>query len=197
MKKILVTNAQWVNNANPKNVIIDGQRAQNIVDYINRNPIYKEQSMMEQNPNYRQVIPYIVVEGKSDGRVVLMQRMPQQGEARLSGYHYIGVGGHTEYKDTGRGDDIIKVAAKRELNEELGFNGGDLQLMGVIKMDDSEVDRVHLGILYNYVTDEVKFSTNEMALHNPRWATTNDIKAVYRNLEGWSKLVFDYYFSEE
>jgi predicted NUDIX family phosphoesterase len=197
MKKILVTNAQWVNNANPKNVILDGQRAQNIVDYINRNPIYKEQSMMEQNPNYRQVIPYIVVEGKSDGRVVLMQRMPKQGEARLSGYHYFGVGGHTEYKDTGKGDDIIKVAAQRELQEELGFSGGDLQLMGVIKMDDTEVDRVHLGILYNYITDEVKFNTNEMALHNPRWATTNDIKAVYRNLEGWSRLVFDYYFSEE
>jgi predicted NUDIX family phosphoesterase len=197
MKKILVTNAQWVNNANPKNTIIDGQRAQNIVDYINRNPIYKEQSMMEQNPNYRQVIPYIVVEGKSDGRVVLMQRMPKQGEARLSGYHYFGVGGHTEYKDTGKGDDIIKVAAQRELQEELGFSGGDLQLMGVIKMDDTEVDRVHLGILYNYITDEVKFNTNEMALHNPRWATTNDIKADYRNLEGWSRLVFDYYFSEE
>jgi predicted NUDIX family phosphoesterase len=196
MKKILVTNAQWVNGANPRNTIIDGQRGQNIVDYINRNPIYKERSMMEENANYRQVIPYIVVEGKSDGRIVLMQRMPQQGEARLSGYHYFGVGGHTEYRDTGRGDDIIKVAALRELQEELGFSGGSLQLMGVIKMDDSEVDKVHLGILYNYITDEVKFNTNEMALHNPRWVTVHDIKAVYGNLEGWSRLVFDYYFNE-
>lgn len=193
MKKILVTNSAWLNAANKPNTIITGTPAQNIVDYIRKNPIYKERSMMEENANYRQIIPYVVVEN-NDGEFVMMQRTAGAGEERLRGHHYIGVGGHVDYANIPDGQCAIEHAAKREIQEELGFNAGELDFVGVILMSQSPVDRVHLGILYGYVTNEKQFNTNEMAVNLPTWVTADTIAKHYPNLEGWSKLVFDFLF---
>lgn len=194
MKKILVTPSQWINAANSHNTIIDGRAAGNIIQYIRDHQVYKERAMMEDCPNYRQVCPYVIVQNGDD--YILMHRTPQSGEDRLKGLHYMGVGGHIEYTDKNVAGCPIETAAAREIYEELGFNKGQLEYIGVILKSETPVDRCHLGMLYHYVTEERQIRTNEMAVNDPKWVNKETLKKHYGNFEGWSKLVFDYFFGE-
>jgi predicted NUDIX family phosphoesterase len=194
MKKILVTPSQWVNSANKHNTVITGRAAENILDYIIKHQVYKERSLMEETPAYRQIIPYVMVDNENN-EFVLLQRMPAAGEERLRGFHYFGVGGHIEYSDKNAANPI-EAAALREIQEELGFNKGELVFHGVILTSETPVDRVHLGMLYSYTTNERQFQTNEMAINNPTWVTSDVLAKHYGNFEPWSKLAYDYIFSE-
>ncbi len=96
----------------------------------------------EQNPAFKQIIPYIILMNV-DGRIFTTLRLG--GDERLKGQHSIGLGGHMD-----GGEDML-TALYRELKEEVGLTEADvtdIQLSGYIYSGKTEVDGVHVGAVY-------------------------------------------------
>jgi predicted NUDIX family phosphoesterase len=194
--KILVTpSSQFTKNQ--MNDLTVGIPAVNILDRIRHNTIWKERSMMEENENYRQVIPYILVQNRDTGMFLLSRRTSKQEEARLHDKYSIGIGGHIDFHDPYLSNRvIITEAAHRELQEETGWvtDGDSLLFQGIILTDTEPVDRVHVGILYHYIT-ELKDPHSEDGKHEHEWADCERLLQVYGKMERWSQIVFDSYIS--
>lgn len=124
---------------------------------------FESRSDAEQNPTWKQWIPYCVVRrcgsagGPSASREVealfVVQRTRAQGEARLHGAWSIGLGGHVEAEDAGptSGSLAFDRALRRELAEELDF--GERvpprpRFLGLVNDDRTAVGRVHAGLVY-------------------------------------------------
>lgn len=114
----------------------------------------------EKNPEYLQVIPYIVV--GNDKGILRFQRGVKSGEDRLKAKYSIGFGGHIDL-EAGKDEDksmpnvrLILDAIQRELSEELGPLDTDIRpsilnqiswgFSFIIFDDSEEVGSVHLGI---------------------------------------------------
>lgn len=193
MKKIFVTPSHWLIDY-PMNTLIRGLVADEIFNHIRENPMYKPREAMEENPAFRQIIPYVLVQNRE--KFVLMQRGVGQNEKRLHGNFYIGVGGHIDYSDYEFCP--VEETVSKEMFEETGFNKPrNLEFVGVILKDETPVDKVHLGMLYHYVTDERLFNTPEMSLHNHQWASIGMLRKHYNLMEPWSKVVMDEYVEKE
>jgi predicted NUDIX family phosphoesterase len=171
-----------------------GEMASEIVALLCEHGVWVERKNAEDDPHYRQVIPYITVFNTDLNKRLLMTRMTKQGEARLHGKEYIGVGGHIDQQS----DDEVPAlhclpdAAFRELAEETGFTHGSLEYKAVVCIDGEDasmVDRVHLGVVYEYRTPEKQFITEEADQHKHRWATDDELRAAFPNMEVWSQCV--------
>jgi predicted NUDIX family phosphoesterase len=77
------------------------------------------------------------------------------GDGRLLRRASLGVGGHVEHRDHGGGAPtlagIARAACLRELAEEVGLGvgpGAAPALRGALLLDDDDVSRAHLGLVY-------------------------------------------------
>ena len=162
---------------------------------------------LEEMPQFRQIIPYIMV--RNGDKFLAYVRSATGGEGRLHNKVSIGVGGHTDaedafYKDDGSFDfwATLDSAARRELSEELGIPAGVVHIgynpfltIGLIASNDGEVDKVHLGILMEWdvtkrVAQQGLFFKFEDALAETRWMTAHELRAaadkVELELESWT-----------
>lgn len=116
----------------------------------------------EQDSEFQQLIPYIVV--ARNKKLLNYYRGKGQGEARLRGKRSIGIGGHINPCDLT--DEVVGVIQDRpsflddkyvrgmlrELHEELQFprlpERWDMPIIGLINEDQTEVGRVHLGVVH-------------------------------------------------
>lgn len=84
---------------------------------------YRPRGEMEQDPTFKQLIPYVIFRHTDDlGRVSLFQytRGSGQGEARLHAKRSIGVGGHISSCDGDvEGLNPYEEGMRRELEEEV------------------------------------------------------------------------------
>ncbi|MDC1299913.1 hypothetical protein N8Z24_00240 [bacterium] len=161
---------------------------------------------VEDDINYKQLIPYIVV--RSESLIFAYQR--DGNENRLTGQYSIGVGGHTNVDDFGLSgfEGILKNSANRELSEELSFGKTpfsfttDLRINSGLSLptaflysgnSEAIVDHVHFGIVYviNLPPDEIQDVSLKEEGKMLDWMTKEDLYGVYDNLEEWSKLVLD------
>jgi len=113
--------------------------------------------------SFLQLIPYVIL--KHEGRVGTYIRPDKGNEGRLHGKASIGVGGHIDLEDVVHEDSVVdldqtlRLSCIREIREEVGLDieGDDLQWKGLIVRRDSDVDRVHLGIVAEIdLDDEMK-----------------------------------------
>ena len=77
-----------------------GLKEVNFQDYLNIIQEHKEflpRSIMEQDPNYKQIIPYMIF--THNDRYFLMQRKGSSTEKRLKSKYSFGIGGHIRQKD--------------------------------------------------------------------------------------------------
>lgn len=156
--------------------------------------VWIERNDAEKDPSYRQVIPYVTVTNSTSGLRLLMTRMKKQGEARLHGKEYIGVGGHIDRQSENQQASItcLPEAAHREIKEETGFVDMPISYKGVLCIHGdgaTEVDLVHIGVVYEAVSTEEKFDTEEADQHNHRWATDDQLREAHPKAEAWSQLV--------
>lgn len=108
---------------------------------------FVERARAERTPAWKQIIPYCVV--TSEGRVLLMRRRAKGGEARLHDKLTIGVGGHINPIDVDDAAELVLVAARREISEEIELSAPfDLRLVGTINDDSNPVGAVHLGLVF-------------------------------------------------
>ena len=112
----------------------------------------KRRGDMEEDPSYKQLISYCILENEDD-EVLVYERLSGGGESRLHGLSSIGVGGHmNDVPEAVTVEEVIRENAARELEEEVGLNKQDvanMELIGFINDDQDEVGKVHIGVVLN------------------------------------------------
>ena len=152
---------------------------------------------VEENESYVQIIPYVVIQ-KPTGEVLMYQRAA--GDSRLTGKWSIGVGGHINEGDVGdEGTDkdylgIVVDAAEREIEEEFQVQVKDTVIEGVLYLDETPVDRVHLGVVMT-ATCEDKVHPDPAEIADVAWVHPDVIDEM--PLEGWSVMVAKGLFHNE
>jgi predicted NUDIX family phosphoesterase len=157
------------------------------------NPDYMEfrpRSQVEEDPSFKQLIPYVLLQANIDGQLTVFQytRGKGQGEKRLHALRSVGIGGHISREDAA-GDDLYRSGMQRELTEETVIDSpyGE-ELVGFIYDDTSPVGRVHLGVVHVLTLERPEARAREMELTDSGFAPLAHLKENLDRFETWSQL---------
>ncbi|MEM0438230.1 MAG: NUDIX domain-containing protein [Candidatus Micrarchaeia archaeon] len=150
---------------------------------------------MESNPNYQQVIPYVVV--RFGGKFFMYERLKGGTETRLHNLKSVGVGGHIDPGDFG--NETLMQALRREFFEEVTYGGRfEPRVVGFINERGSgsgrDVQDVHFGVVFLVDADSEDVDINPEEMGSNRkvgFFTREELAAYYQQMEGWSKIVYD------
>jgi len=167
---------------------LDELDLQAYMDIIQTKCLFLSRPQMEQNFNYKQIIPYLVF--KYQDKFFLMQRGGQASESRLRSKFSLGIGGHIREDDM-QGSSIFDWA-RREFAEEVDYQGKlEVTMLGVLNDDSNDVGRVHLGLVMLLVGDSDQIAVKS-ELKSGELLTVEECGLFELKMENWSKLVFDY-----
>jgi len=141
---------------------------------------------MESDPAFKQIIPYLVL--RDADRYFLMRRTRAGGDERLHDRWSIGVGGHLNPAD---GD--LASGLRREWAEELDATfEPDFSFVGLLNDDESDVGRVHLGVVFQADAGGRPVAIRETDKLEGSFAPPSEVARVQDGLETWSRLAFDH-----
>lgn len=145
-------------------------------------------SVMETDPNYKQIIPYLIFEHK--GTYFLMQRQGDATEKRLQNKYSLGIGGHIRQEDM-TSDSIIEWAT-REFHEEVSYDGDlEIQPLGVLNDDSNPVGQVHIGFVF-LLSGNSSDITVKSELKSGQLLTLDECKPYFTSMESWSQIAFEF-----
>lgn len=158
---------------------------------VERDGRYEPRVLMEQDPSFKQIIPYLVLR---DGlRYFLMQRTTAGGDVRLHHRFSIGVGGHLNPGDGG-----VLGGLRREWEEELVTDFVPaFELVALLNDDTTPVGAVHLGAVYVADATGRPVAIRETHKLAGRFASASEVEAVADRMETWSQLTFEFFESRE
>jgi predicted NUDIX family phosphoesterase len=140
---------------------------------------------VEVDPDWKQVIPYLVVRDAT--AYFLMQRTRAGVDARLHDRWSIGVGGHIN-----PGDEGVLGGLRREWHEEIEADFEPQPcLVGLLNDDSTEVGRVHLGVVFEADAAGRPVAIRETSKLSGRFAPVAEVRALADRLETWSRLVLE------
>ena len=152
----------------------------------------KRRGDMEEDPNYKQLIGYVLLKDEVTGEVLVYKRLVGGGEARLHGKVSVGIGGHMNEVEGKTIFEMLKINAARELNEEVGVSEEDalnnLHFIGLINDDKTEVGQVHVGVVYECKVNKQLVEVKEDDTLVIKWMTGEEAKAE-ENYETWSEFL--------
>ena len=152
----------------------------------------KRRGDMEEDPNYKQLIGYVLLKDEVTGEVLVYKRLVGGGEARLHGKVSVGIGGHMNEVEGKSIVEMLKINAARELNEEVGVSEeealNNLHFIGLINDDKTEVGQVHVGVVYECKVDKQRVEVKEDDTLVIKWMTGEEAKAE-ENYETWSEFL--------
>lgn len=163
-----------------------------------RNTRYIPRSVAEDDPSFKQIIPYVLVRR---GRTLLHYvRGKASGEKRLVAKGSIGIGGHINHRDEdlfGSGLDFYEEAVRRELHEELRIDA-DLttRIVAVINDDSTPVGQVHFGVVHICELGDEHVSRGEPCITEMRFLTLDDLEERREHMETWSQFCLDFVVAE-
>ncbi len=162
------------------------QGAEPYLAVIAREGRFAPRSVMESDPRFKQVIPYLVLRDR--GRYFLMRRTRAGVDVRLHERFSIGVGGHLN-----PGDADLAGGLAREWTEELdaGFVP-EFRLLGLLNDDETDVGRVHVGVVFLAEADGRPVAVRETEKLEGRFVPPPGLLAVHDRMETWSQLVLDF-----
>lgn len=157
---------------------------------------YRPRGEMEQDPSFKQLIPYVLFRYVgSDGVVQLFQytRGGGQGEARLRAKRSVGVGGHISTVDAELADnhhDVYREGMQRELAEEVAIDAPyAAQCVGLINDDETPVGQVHLGVVHVFDLEAPEVRPREADIQETGFRPVSEILAELDRFESWSQIV--------
>lgn len=155
---------------------------------------FRSRPECELEPEWKQIIPYVVVRVPTDQQLVLTYYRSQlAGEKRLRGLRSIGFGGHLEPADLSLEPGCplrpaLRQCALREAEEEgVPADNGLLSFRGFVNYDRTEVGRVHFGVVYELTLLSTELVIADPEILSPRflpWATLDRTE-----FEDWSKRI--------
>ncbi len=156
-----------------------------------QNTRYLPRNKMEEDPSFKQLIPYCIFQYVDDaGKVHVFQyaRGKGGGESRLHSKRSVGIGGHISTLDA---DDHspYQEGMRRELEEEIKINSQYTQkLVGLINDDENDVGKVHLGIVHLFTVEEPNVQSNETEIAEAGFLPIDEIMNNLEVYETWSTI---------
>lgn len=151
----------------------------------------KRRGDMEEDPGFKQLISYCLLENQN-GEILVYERLSGGGEERLHGQSSIGVGGHmNDVVGADSINEVLRVNAQRELEEEVGLPTEDSQNMeylGFINDDNNEVGKVHMGVVFKITVNSIDVEAKETDTLRIKWIEKGKIES-YDDFETWSALI--------
>jgi predicted NUDIX family phosphoesterase len=161
------------------------QGVEELLAAIDRESRFAPRAAMEVDPDFKQVIPYLVL--RDGPRWFLMRRTRAGGDARLHDRWSVGVGGHLN-----PGDRDLAGGLRREWHEEVVADFvPEFRLVGLLNDDDTDVGRVHVGVVFIADAAGRPVTIRETAKLEGRFAEPAEVEAVRAGMETWSQLVLD------
>ena len=158
-------------------------------------PRFMRRSEAETNPNYKQIIPYVVM--THGGKYLNYVRGQRAGEKRLVGNRSIGIGGHINPGDNlplFNADfyDTYVTAVEREVAEEVVVDTRHSDRVVALLNDDSNaVGQVHLGLVHCWTLDAPNVTRREQMITQLSFMSPVELRAVRDSMETWSQLCLD------
>ncbi|MDR5708850.1 MAG: NUDIX domain-containing protein [Armatimonadota bacterium] len=167
----------------------EGLRRRGIPEFlgrIRRYGAFRRRGEVEEDPSYKQIIPYAVV--RRGEEVFLFRRTDRGGDARLYHRYAIGVGGHVNRQDAG---DPIETGLRRELGEELEFTAPwEARLVALLNDESTPVSRVHFGLVYEVrTTGDVRVRETQTLVGG--FVPIERLRDYYPRMESWSQRVVE------
>lgn len=162
---------------------------------------YLPRGRMEEDPSYKQLIPYVLFRWTDDdGQVQLFQyqRGGGMGERRLHAKRSVGIGGHISSLDATAGhiDHVYREGMQRELAEEVAIDTPYLEtIAGLINDDETPVGKVHLGVVHLCDVERPAVSPREEDLLDAGFRPVGEILARLDEFESWSQIAVRALFS--
>lgn len=154
---------------------------------------YRPRDQMENDPSYKQLIPYCLF--RYEDRLFHYQRGKLQGEGRLHSKRSIGVGGHISTLDRDLANSPYLEAMRREIDEEIYLECQHRDIcVGLLNDDETEVGRVHLGIVHIFDLDAPKVRPREKSMLMAGFASSEELIRDLDQFETWSQLCLRHLF---
>ena len=156
---------------------------------------YRPRGEMEQDPSFKQLIPYMVfryVDADGIERLFQYTRGGGQGEKRLHAKKSVGIGGHisTEDADAGTVHDVYRVGMQRELSEEVRLETPYTEkCVGLINDDETPVGKVHLGVVHLFDIEKPEVHSREDDILDVGFMPVSEILDEIDRYESWSQIV--------
>lgn len=155
---------------------------------------YRPRSQMEQDPGFKQLIPYCVFRYRDEaGREFVFQyrRGKGQGEGRLHSKRSVGIGGHISSCDQEReaASDPYLEGLRRELAEEVEIDTAYTEArVGLINDDLTPVGQVHLGVVHLLDVEEPAVRPREDEILESGFVPVEELLADLSEFETWSQI---------
>jgi predicted NUDIX family phosphoesterase len=167
------------------------------LDLINKNYEFKRRGDVEEDNSYQQIIPYIVF--NYEDKYFIYKYLESAGEKRLVNHCQLGVGGHINKEDINGDKNVLETGMMREWEEEVDFKGNLLQrkLVGILNDDSTSVEKVHLGLVYNFTGDSPEISVKETDKMKGELVDFKNLEEYIKNAKGiWARIVYNEYLKK-
>jgi predicted NUDIX family phosphoesterase len=156
--------------------------------------VYRPRGEVEQDPGFKQLIPYVIFEyNNAGGRTNVFQytRGAGMGEGRLHRKRSVGIGGHISAIDAevNMQASPYEEGMRRELAEEVEIDTPyTSKCVGLINDDQTEVGRVHLGVVHLFEVERPDVRPRETDILDGRFRPVEEILADLEGFETWSQI---------
>jgi len=198
------TDGFWKLMTYKKKGIIKGNSE--VLRRIVQNGLFLRRNELEEDPSFKQIIPYAIISNKEPERggvrqsqsFYLFRRTSGQKENRLHNKFSLGVGGHMNPSGSMVSiEQYLIDELKRELYEEVKLLNGcfieGIEFIGFINDDTIPVGRVHIGLLYNIHVSNKEVYVKETEKMTADWIDKTNLAEFYKGMESWTKITFDFY----
>jgi predicted NUDIX family phosphoesterase len=158
------------------------------------NTSYRPRAEVEKDPGFKQLIPYVIFRHvDAAGRQTVFQytRGTGQGEGRLHSKRSVGIGGHISSIDAaGNGSGSpYEEGMRRELEEEVAIDTPyAARCVGMINDDQTDVGRVHLGVVYLFDVERPAVRPRETEIIECGFRPVDAILSDMTGFETWSQI---------
>ena len=166
----------------------------NYLDLILNHYTWSRRGDAENNPEQKQPIGYAIIVQEETNKIFVYQRAPDQAydEKRLRGKWSWGIGGHIDLTKEIPKNPVLENLM-REINEEIHLQGPiKPYLLGYINEDQTDVGRVHFGVLYIMRTSSTTISPKDPEIHDGKFMTLAEAEETLANpsvcVESWSQI---------
>lgn len=162
------------------------------------NTSYRTRHEMEKDPNFKQLIPYVIFCHRPDNEepsVFRYTRGTGQGEQRLHRKQSVGIGGHIASHD-GEGAEPYPEGMRRELEEEVAIQTPYTErCAGLINDDETEVGRVHLGVVHVFDVKRPDVYPRETEIMDGGFHPVSTLLQRLDGFESWSRICLEALFA--
>lgn len=155
---------------------------------INEKKEFLPRSIMEADPTYKQIIPYLIF--TYDNKYFLMQRRSNASESRLRNKLTLGIGGHIRQEDM-RTNSLFAWSL-REFHEEVNYKGNvNVKPLGILNDDSNDVGKVHIGFVLLLQGDSPDIAIKS-ELKSGTLVSLDECLVQRECMESWSQFVVEF-----